>query len=113
MILVVGATGQVGSGVVRGLRARGADVSALVRGSRNADALTTTGVRIVRGDLRDPSSLRNVCEGVDCVVATANTIVPRPGERADFDAIARGYQELGRLARAAGVRRFIFISVPR
>src|SRR5262249_48999195 len=30
-----------------------------------------------------------------------------------FDAIASGYAELGRLARAAGVRRFLFVSVPR
>src|SRR5262249_62080561 len=46
-------------------------------------------------------------------VVAANPIVPRPGERADFDAVVRGYAELGRLARAAGVRRFLFVSVPR
>jgi uncharacterized protein YbjT (DUF2867 family) len=113
MILVVGATGQVGSAIVRGLRKRGAEVAALLRPASNADPLVAMGVKIMRGDLRDELSLRAACEGVERVVATANTIVPRPGERADFDAIVRGYGELGRLARAAGVRKFLFVSVPR
>jgi NADH dehydrogenase len=39
-------------------------------------------------------------------------IVPRRGERADFGALARGYVELGRACRRAGVRRFVLLSVP-
>jgi uncharacterized protein YbjT (DUF2867 family) len=113
VILVVGATGQLGLAVVRRLRDLDGDVSALVRPSTDPATVATTGARIVPGDLRDPGSLRSVCDGVDTVVATANTIVPRRGERADFDAIARGYEALGRTARAAGVARFLFVSVPR
>jgi hypothetical protein len=67
----------------------------------------------IKGDLRDPSSLASACTGVKTIVATANIIVPRRGERADFHAIASGYEELGQLARAAGVGRLLFISVPR
>jgi uncharacterized protein YbjT (DUF2867 family) len=113
VILVVGATGEVGFAVVRLLRERGLEVRALVRPSTDASAVERAGAEVVRGDLRDPSSLRGICDGVAAVVATANTIVPRRGERADFDALARGYAELGRVARAAGVRRFVFMSVPR
>jgi uncharacterized protein YbjT (DUF2867 family) len=113
VILVVGASGQVGFAVVRRLRERGEEVTALMRPRSNPAVVAATGARVVYGDLRDPSSLGSVCDGVDTVVATANTIVPRRGERADFDALARGYAELGRLAQAAGVRRFVFVSVPR
>src|SRR5262249_15114181 len=113
MVLVVGSTGQVGFEVLRGLRQRGESVVAMLRPSTDSAAVAATGARIVRGDLHDPASLRRVCEGAERVVATANTIVPRSGERADFDSIARGYRELGRAARAAGVQRFVFISVPR
>jgi uncharacterized protein YbjT (DUF2867 family) len=112
VILVVGATGQVGFGVVRRLRERGADVSALVRPSTDAGAVEAAGARIVRGDLREPEGLRSALDGVTAVVATANVIVPRRGERADFDALERGYAELGRACRSAGVRRFVFLSVP-
>jgi uncharacterized protein YbjT (DUF2867 family) len=113
VILVIGATGQVGLGVVRRLTDRGEDVAALVRPSTDSTIVAAMGAAIVRGDLRDPGSLRSACEGVETVVATANTIVPRRGERADFDALARGYEEIGRLARGGGVGRLLFVSVPR
>lgn len=109
MILVVGATGQVGFGVVSRLRERGADVTALVRPATDASAVEATGAHVVRGDLRDSASLAAAARGVDAIVATANTIVPRRGERADFDALARGTVEL---ARAAPDARFVLLSVP-
>jgi len=113
MILVVGATGQVGSAVVRALRRRGAAVTALLRPSTDAAPIAATGAAIVRADLRDPRSLQSVAAGAECIVASANTIVPRRGERADFDAVAAGYHELGRVSRAARARRFLFLSIPR
>jgi uncharacterized protein YbjT (DUF2867 family) len=58
MILVTGATGNVGRHVVAGLRAAGGDVRALSR---------TQGEGLVRGDLSDPDSLRTVLKGVDQV----------------------------------------------
>lgn len=112
MILVVGATGQVGFGVVRRLRERGVEVSALVRPSTDASVLEAAGAQVVRGDLREADGLAPAVEGVSAVVATANVIVPRRGERADFEALERGYVELGRACRSAGVRRFVFLSVP-
>jgi NADH dehydrogenase len=112
VILVVGATGQVGFGVVRRLREDGFDVRALVRPSTDASAVEACGAHVVRGDLREPGSLRSAVEGVSAVVATANVIVPRRGERANFDGLATGYGELGRACRADGVGRFVFLSVP-
>jgi uncharacterized protein YbjT (DUF2867 family) len=113
VVLVIGATGQVGFSAVRRLRGRGQDVTALVRPSTDPRPVAATGARIVTGDLRDLNSLRRAVEGVDIVLATANTIVPRRGERADFDAIASGYAELGRVAAEAGTSRLFFLSVPR
>ena len=113
MILVVGATGQLGFALVNRLAERGEEVAALVRPSTDPHTVATVGARVVRGDLRDPGSLASVCDGVGTIVATANTIVPRRGERADFDAIASGYEELGRVALAAGVGRLLLMSVPR
>jgi len=49
MILVVGATGQLGSGVVHALRARGRPVRAMVRGP--ADDLASTGPELIEADL--------------------------------------------------------------
>lgn len=60
-VLVVGATGQVGRHVVRALLDRGATVRALLRDPEHADV--PAGVERVRGDLRDPASLRAALHG--------------------------------------------------
>jgi uncharacterized protein YbjT (DUF2867 family) len=59
MILVTGATGNVGRHVVAGLAATGADVRGLSRSER--------GPGLVRGDLSDPGRLRAALDGIDQV----------------------------------------------
>ena len=112
MILVVGASGLLGSGICRDLRARGADVRALVRaGSSGRDELASLGVSLATGDLKDPASLRIACEGVETVVTTANAM----GRRGSGDSLATvdrdGQLALLEAARAASVRRFVYVSV--
>lgn len=67
MILVTGATGKVGSEVVKQLAARGAPVRALVRSPEKARAIAAPGVEIARGDLGDPGSLGAAMEGVEAL----------------------------------------------
>ena len=113
MLLVVGATGQLGSLLVRQLRSQGEAVRALVRpGGPPVDDLAATGAELVRGDLRDPGSLDAAVSGVTAVLATANVVAPtRPGDT--HQAVEhRGYDELVSRAERAGVRRFVFASVP-
>lgn len=111
MILVVGATGQLGSLVVRRLRADGADVRAMVRDPATATDLAATGATLVVADLRRPQTLDAALAGVTAVVATANAAAPiRPGDTAA--AVDAGYAELVRRAARAGVERFVLASVP-
>jgi uncharacterized protein YbjT (DUF2867 family) len=65
MILVTGATGTIGSELVRQLSAAGARVRALVRDQAKAEAIAGAGVEIVQGDLLDPASLDAAMDGVD------------------------------------------------
>ena len=109
MILVVGATGQLGTLVVRRLLDQGRPVRALVRSGRGTDALS--GAELVPGDLREPDSLAAALAGVDTVVATANSVAP--ADRGNTPAaLARGYAELIGRAAGAGVGRFVLASVP-
>jgi uncharacterized protein YbjT (DUF2867 family) len=64
MILVTGATGQIGSELVRQLAATGAPVRALVRSEEPARAPEPT-AEIVHGDFADPPSLDRALDGVD------------------------------------------------
>jgi uncharacterized protein YbjT (DUF2867 family) len=116
MILVCGATGEVGRRIARGLRAAGSPVRALVRPASDAEGLRELGVEVTEGDFRDAESLRRAVTGVETVVSTV-TVIARAlaGEKdADFHAVdVVGHRELITAAEAAGVARFIFVSAAR
>ena len=63
-VLVIGGTGNVGSGVVTELLKRGAEVRALVRKQPEAGKLPA-GVEVAIGDLLDPVSVEKAMQGVD------------------------------------------------
>ncbi len=65
MILVTGATGNVGRHVVAGLQEVGADVRAMCRDP--GVAVLPDGVEVARGDLSSPDTLRACLDGIDTV----------------------------------------------
>jgi uncharacterized protein YbjT (DUF2867 family) len=65
LILVTGATGNTGSGLVPTLLAAGARVRALVHNAGKAEALRQQGAEVVVADLGDPAALDAAVAGVD------------------------------------------------
>ncbi len=109
MVLVIGATGDLGSCVVRALRAAGAPVRCLIRQGSAYFWLNDTGADYFFGDLRDPDSLRRACQGVRFVVSCAG--LRTEGRRSNHDNVTRsGHQALWRAARTAGVQRAVYVS---
>ena len=113
MILVCGATGELGGRIVRGLRAGGVPVRALVRPQSDGGDLGALGVEPTTGDFRDPESLGRAVAGVETVVSTV-TVITRAlaGETgADFQRVdVAGHRALIAAAEAAGAQRFVFVS---
>lgn len=64
-ILVTGATGNTGSGLVPALLNSGVQVRALVRDETKAQALKDAGAEIVIGDLDRPETIAPAVQGVD------------------------------------------------
>jgi len=62
-VLVVGATGQLGTRVVQQLSAAHKPVRAFVRTTSRQDHLRLPGVQLVHGDLRDAASIDAACQG--------------------------------------------------
>lgn len=112
MILLIGATGDLGGRVAGQLRSAGHQVRCLVRHTTDDSSLRAVGADIVRGDLTEPATLPPACEGVETVIATATAMTRRlQGSQAsikDVDEVGMGH--LIGAAEGAGVRRFIYLS---
>ncbi len=113
MILVAGATGVLGSEIVRRLRQHGRPVRALVRPTSAAEKVSTLeqlGAETVRGDLKDRASLDAATRGASAVISTVTTILTsQPGD--SFDATdGAGTRNLIDAAEAAGVSHVVFVS---
>lgn len=109
MILVVGATGALGNALCKQLLAQGKSVRGLARTPEKAAALKQLGVDVVHGDLRDTTSLLQACAGVDQVVATAHSIFGRGVDASKYVDL-QGHKDLIDMAKAAGVRQFVYVS---
>jgi uncharacterized protein YbjT (DUF2867 family) len=108
VILLTGATGTVGSALLRRLIAEGKQVRCLVRDPRHLGPERVR-VQIALGDLSNPASFRHALRGVDTVVHLAAAI--RDQDTASIEEL-NGVATL-RLLRAServGVKRFLFFS---
>ncbi|HEV7937989.1 MAG TPA: NAD(P)H-binding protein [Solirubrobacteraceae bacterium] len=108
MLLLTGATGLVGSALLRRLIAEGQPVRCLVRDPRRLGPQRVR-VQIALGDLADPPSFRNAMRGVNTVVHLAASARDQPrGSIEELAAIATW--RMVEAAQRAGVERFMFFS---
>jgi uncharacterized protein YbjT (DUF2867 family) len=111
MILVIGASGFIGSRVVRRLRETGAGpIRAMVRNRSKARGLD--GAEIVEADLTRPETLGPAVSGARVIIhAAAITVNLKEPYSGAYDAINRGGTEnLVAAAAAAGVTRIVVMS---
>jgi len=108
-VLVTGATGRQGGATARALLRAGVPVRALVRdpASDQARALRDVGAVLFSGDLRDPQSLVQACQGMAGVFSVQT---PLDGVM-DYESERRQGRNLVEAALAAGVTQFVHTSV--
>jgi nucleoside-diphosphate-sugar epimerase len=107
--LVTGSTGFVGGHLVEALRARGDDVTALVRSPRKAERFIGTGIATMEGDLHDPEVLENAAAGKDVIFHVAGVVAAR--DEGEFLRVNRdGTSNLVRAAERSGKPRMVLVS---
>ncbi len=106
MIIVTGATGLLGSAIVRHLigRVPASGVGVSVRDPAKAVALESLGVRVRRGDFGEPESLADAFEGATQVLLVSSNAAAYGG-----DPLAQHRAAIA-AARAAGARRIVYTS---
>jgi uncharacterized protein YbjT (DUF2867 family) len=113
-VIVVGATGNLGSKIAQALIQEGAEVTAMVRATSNRSKLEEMGVKnFVVGDMLDKSSLKNALSpgySFDAIVASAAGYTGHSkGDNTDTD--TTGYRNLVDATKGAGIPRFVLISI--
>jgi NADH dehydrogenase len=108
VLLLTGATGLVGSAVLRRLVVRGEPVRCLVRDPRRLGAERVR-VQIAIGDLADPATFRHALRGVRTVVHLAASERDQPGATVEeLDGVATW--RLLRAAERAGAEHFVWLT---
>jgi dihydroflavonol-4-reductase len=110
-ILLTGATGFVGSAVLRRLLRDEHQVRVLVRQGSDRSNLLGLNLQVVEGDLTQPSSLLHACDDCDAlfhVAADYRLWVPHPEEL--YQTNVEGTRALFEAAKQAGVPRIVYTS---
>jgi dihydroflavonol-4-reductase len=109
--LVTGATGFLGSAVLRQLLARGWEVRALVRPASDRRNVQQLPIEIAVGDLRDRTSLDSACVGCEALfhVAADYRLWARDGGEL-YRTNVEGTRNIMQAALQSGIRRVVYTS---
>jgi uncharacterized protein len=99
-VVLYGASGMIGSRVLRELLQRGHTVTAVVR---NPERINAPGGRVVKGDLTDEASVAATAKGADAAISAYAPPQDQP------DAIVPAAHALLAGLKKAGVQRLIFV----
>lgn len=107
--LVTGATGFIGSHLVRELIAKKHRVRALLLPGEDASILEAMGVEVRRGDLTNPDSLLGVADGIDVIFHLAARVTDWGTRKQFYDAIFTATKNLFDQAEGKA-KRFVYTS---
>jgi len=108
--LVTGATGFIGSYLVRELLIQGHQVTALCQPGSSAQYGFPPDVKLALGDVTEPESLRKGCEPQDCIFHCAGIVSGYGSWERFFKVGVEGTRNMINVASNVGVRRFVHLS---
>ena len=108
-VLLAGITGYLGGYIALELQKRAFHTRAV---ARNPEKLASRDIEaeIVKAEVTKPDTLKNCCSGIDVVISTIGITRQKDG-LAYMDVDYQGNMNLLQEAQAAGVKKFIYVSV--
>ena len=105
-ILITGATGYIGSRLLKKLEDGKYDICCLARKPEYLTSRVSEGIKVLKGDVLDRESLENALKGIH----TAFYLVHSMGNKDSFEELDRiGAENFGAAAEKAGVKRIIYL----
>ena len=109
-LLIVGASGVLGSAAAKHFITKGLHVKCFVRNKEKAAELAEAGGELVVGDLTNEASIINACKNVDVVIASAHGMLGK-GKNKSENVDDAGHKNLVDAAAKANVQQFIYASI--
>ncbi len=112
-ILVIGASGFVGSHLARALLAEGYEVRCLARNTAKVKDLAALGCEIVQGDISDLASMQRALDSVQAAYISIHTLSPQRWDTSgqDFmDVEKNGLKNIVAACQIHGVTRLIYLT---
>lgn len=110
-ILVTGATGLIGSWLVRKLTEDGCEVSVLSRNSSDISCIKEFSPSCCRGDIGDMDSLKSALKGIDAVFHVAGYVKQWKGYQDIIEKVNHiGALNVFNASLSEGVKRVVFVS---
>ena len=107
-VVLAGAYGNLGADIFKALLMAGHEVVAADMIERDLGVTGNFSFRKV--DVTDPATLKGICDGADCVITTVG-LTKTSAEVTNYQIDYQGNLNLLNEAKAAGVKRFTYISV--
>jgi len=107
-VVLAGAYGNLGADIFKALLKAGHEVVAADMIERDLGVTGNFSFRKV--DVTDPATLKGICDGADCVITTVG-LTKTSAEVTNYQIDYQGNLNLLNEAKAAGVKRFTYISV--
>lgn len=104
-VVLIGASGFVGTAILNELLSRGHQVTALVR---NPDKVTKChpGLRVIKADVSDVPAIAGVARGKDAVISAYNPGWKNPGI---YEETLRNYPLIVKAVKQSGVKRLLCV----
>ena len=109
-LLILGASGVLGSAATKYFLKTGFTVTAFVRNKNKAADLEKSGAKLIIGDLTNPGSIKDCCKNMDVVITAAHGMLGK-GKNKSQNIDETGHRLLIDEALQSGVKHFIYTSV--